>query len=245
MAGLLGVGGGLIIVPTLVGIFTLLDFDHGRIMHMALATSLATIVITSISSIHAHNKKAAVLWPVFINISPAILLGSFLGGYLATQMSTQILKPVFGLYAIVVAIQMFIGRQPQATQSIPGKLSLSIAGVLIGIISAIVGIGGGSMTVPYLTWNSISIHKAVATSAAVGLPIAVAGTAGYIFNSYDRQLPDYSLGYVYVPAFLSIIITSSLFAPLGAKLAHALPVKSLKKVFAVIMLVIGMKMLFL
>lgn len=245
LAGMLGVGGGLIIVPALAFSFSLLGFNHDLIMPLALATSLATIIITSISSIRAHQKKQAILWPLFKRLSPTILIGAFLGGLMATYLPSDGLRIFFAAYAILVAIQLYLGKQPAEGSSHYSATSTTIAGIAIGSISSLVGIGGGSMTVPYLLWNGTSIRNAVATSSAIGLPIAIAGTIGYLSRSYQiDNLPANSLGYIYLPAFLGIIISSYLFAPVGAKLAHQLPVNTLKKFFAVMMLVIGLKMLF-
>lgn len=213
-------------------------------MPLALATSLATIIITSISSILAHQKRKAILWPLFKILTPAILLGAFFGGVFASRLPSNVLQVLFAIYAMLVSLQLFFGTQPAIGSKTTSTGLHLLSGLLIGGISSIVGIGGGSMTVPYLIWNSIPLRSAVATSSAIGLPIAIAGTAGYISSSYQLQsLPDSSLGFVYLPAFFSIIITSYLFAPAGAKLAHQLPLTTLKKFFAILMLIIGLKML--
>lgn len=244
LAGMLGVGGGLIIVPALAFSFSLLDFNHELIMPLALATSLATIIITSISSIRAHQKKQAILWPLFKRLSPTILIGAYLGGLIATYLPSEGLRIFFAVYAIMVAIQLFLGKQPGKGSSQYSATSTSFAGITIGSISSLVGIGGGSMTVPYLLWNGTHIRNAVATSSAIGLPIAIAGAIGYLSRSYQiDNLPAYSFGYIYLPAFFGIIFSSYLLAPVGARLAHQLPVNTLKKFFAVMMLVIGLKML--
>ena len=245
LAGMLGVGGGLIIVPALAFSFSHLSFNQQQIMPLALATSLATIIITSISSIRAHQKKQAILWPLFKKLSPTILIGAFLGGLIATYLPSTGLRIFFATYATLVAIQLYLGKQPTEGRNNYSTASTAVAGITIGSISSIVGIGGGSMTVPYLLWNGTSIRNAVATSSAIGLPIAIAGVIGYLSRSYQLDhLPAYSLGYIYLPAFFGIIVSSSLLAPVGAKLAHQLPVDTLKKFFAVMMLIIGLKMFF-
>ena len=242
---MLGVGGGLIIVPALAFSFSLLGFNNDLIMPLALATSLATIIITSISSIQAHQKKQAILWPLFKKLSPTILVGAFLGGLIATYLPSDGLRIFFASYAILVAVQLYMGKQPAEGDNKYPTTSTTIAGIAIGSISSLVGIGGGSMTVPYLLWNGTHIRNAVATSSAIGLPIAIAGVVGYLSRSYQiDDLPAYSFGYIYLPAFVGIIISSYLLAPVGAKLAHQLPVNTLKKFFALMMLVIGLKMLF-
>jgi len=242
---MLGVGGGLIIVPALAFSFSLLGFNNDLIMPLALATSLATIIITSISSIQAHQKKQAILWPLFKKLSPTTLVGAFLGGLIATYLPSDGLRIFFASYAILVAVQLYMGKQPAEGDNKYPTTSTTIAGIAIGSISSLVGIGGGSMTVPYLLWNGTHIRNAVATSSAIGLPIAIAGVVGYLSRSYQiDDLPAYSFGYIYLPAFVGIIISSYLLAPVGAKLAHQLPVNTLKKFFALMMLVIGLKMLF-
>jgi len=245
LAGMLGVGGGLIIVPALAFSFSYLGFNPELIMPLALATSLATIIITSASSINAHQKRQAILWPLFKQLSPTILIGAFLGGLIATYLPSNGLRVFFAVYAILVAIQLYLGKQPAQGDNNYSTRSTMIAGISIGSISSLVGIGGGSMTVPYLLWNGTSIRNAVATSSAIGLPIAVAGAIGYLSRSYQiENLPVYSIGYIYLPAFFGIVFSSYFLAPVGAKLAHQLPVNTLKKFFAIMMLVIGLKMLF-
>lgn len=244
-AGLLGVGGGLIIVPALASIYVLQGIAPQSIMHLALGTSLATIVITSISSVIAHHRHQAVLWPVFWQLTPGILLGAWFGGWLAGQITTDWLKPIFGLFELSVAAYMLLGKSVTEHSPLPGTASMTSAGGVIGGLSAIVGIGGGTLTVPFLCWNSIPLRNAIATSAACGLPIAIAGSLAYIFTGWQQpNLPGHTLGYVHLPAFLGIIISSALLAPLGARLTHRLPVKRVKKVFALFLLVVAMKLLF-
>ncbi len=244
IAGMLGVGGGLIIVPILASLYASQGMASDIIMHLALGTSLATIVITSISSIHAHHKHQAVLWPIFWKLTPGILIGAWAGGWLATLIPSSSLKHVFAIFELAVAIQMISGSQIDQHRSLPDSLATNSAGGFIGGISAIVGIGGGTLTVPFLLWNSINMRNAIATSAACGLPIAIAGSLSYMVAGWDNSLlPENTLGFVHLPAFLGIIIASVLFAPLGAQLAHRLPVKTLKRVFAVFLFVVAGKLL--
>lgn len=246
LAGLLGVGGGLVIVPILAWLFSSL-FPADVIMHFAVGTSLATIIPTSLSSIRAHHKKGAVLWPTVLELTPGIIIGALLGAFVADSLPSQQLRIIFAFFELLVAIQLFWGIKPRALRQLPGKTGQSIVGTIIGAVSAIVGIGGGTMTVPYLLWNNISIQKAVATSSACGLPIAVAGAAGFIWlgmdNSLDNGVYHYSSGYIYWPAFVAISIMSVLFAPLGAHWAHKVDGKKLKKGFALFLFVVGLKML--
>jgi uncharacterized protein len=244
MAGMLGVGGGLIIVPILAGLYESQGMTNDIIMHLALGTSLATIVVTSISSVHAHQKHQAVLWPVFWKLTPGILIGAWIGGWIASLIPSSSLKPVFAIFELLVAIQMISGRQPDQHSSLPNSLTMTSAGGTIGSISAIVGIGGGSLTVPFLLWGSINMRNAIATSAACGLPIAVAGSLSYIVAGWGKDsLPANTFGFVHLPAFFGIIIASVFFAPLGALLAHRLPIKTLKRIFAVFLIIVAGKLL--
>ncbi|MDH5710265.1 MAG: sulfite exporter TauE/SafE family protein [Gammaproteobacteria bacterium] len=242
-SGLLGVGGGLIIVPVLFFIFSAQNLPAEHIMHMALATSLATIIVTSISSTRAHHKKHAVLWPVFLLLAPGICLGAWLGGIAASAMPTNLLKPAFGIFELFVAIHMLWNRQSRQHNTSINKIKSAAGGFVIGAISALVGIGGGTLTVPFLHWHSIAIRNAIATSAACGLPIAIFGTASYIYTGWSiDDLPQQTLGYVHLQAFALIIATSFIFAPVGARLAHQLPEAALKKGFALFLILIGLKL---
>ncbi|TNF36098.1 MAG: sulfite exporter TauE/SafE family protein [Gammaproteobacteria bacterium] len=244
MAGLLGIGGGLIIVPALAAIYVSQNLPGDIIMHLALGTSLATIVITSISSVRSHHRHQAVLWPVAARLAPGILIGAWLGGWLAGQLTTAWLKPIFGVFEILVALHLLSGKQVEEHERLPGPLIMNSAGGVIGTISAIVGIGGGTLTVPFLVWHGTAIRKAIATSAACGLPIAISGSLSYAVAGWGNpQLPDHVLGYIHLPAFVGIVLTSALFAPLGARLTHRLPVQLLKKIFAVFLLLVAAKLL--
>ncbi len=243
-AGLLGIGGGLIIVPVLYFIFSSQNFDPQHLMHMALATSLATIIITSISSTLAHHKKHAVLWPIVLLLTPGIGLGSWFGASYAAQLDTSTLKPIFGIFEIFVAFLMFSQYQSKQHQLTIKKMNGFIGGNIIGSISAIVGIGGGSLTVPFLHWHKINIKNAIATSAACGLPIAIFATASYIYNGWDIPSTRQNVfGFVQLDAFLLIAASSFILAPFGAKYAHQIPGAALKKIFSVFLLLLGLKML--
>jgi len=251
-AGLLGVGGGLIIVPMLYYIFssqlTGSAIETGQVMHMALATSLATIVITSLSSSYAHHKKQAVLWKTLRLLSPGIIAGAWAGGLFAARLNSGSLKSVFAMFELLMALLLLSGFQPgrhhqeNRQSKVSGKSAIS-GGFIIGLVSAIVGIGGGTLSVPFLHWSGIRIKNAVATSAACGLPVALSGTAAYIYTGWQHSFGHIStLGYVNITAFLSISIASLIFAPFGVKLAHALPDKTLKRIFAIFLLVLSVRM---
>jgi uncharacterized membrane protein YfcA len=243
-AGLLGVGGGLIIVPVLLWLFSSKGMAPGVVMHLAVGTSLATIIVTSLSSIAAHQRRGAVQWRLVGLLTPGILLGAWSGAWLADLLSTLWLQRVFAAFAILVSMQMAFGFAVSAHRSLPGRSGMSVAGGLIGAVSAIVGIGGGSMTVPYLHWNGVAMRNAVATSAACGLPIALAGSVGFLVVGWgDGALPEGSGGFLYGPALPGIVITSLLFAPLGARLAHSIPVSALRRVFALLLFAVGIRLL--
>ncbi len=244
MAGLLGVGGGLVIVPVLLGVFAWLGFAPEIMVHLAIGTSLATIVITSISSIRAHQRRGAILWPLFWRLTPGILIGAWLGAWVAESLPELWLRRVFAVFALTVGSRMLLGASDEARWALPGRLGMGLAGTLIGAVSAIVGIGGGSMTVPFLHACRVGMRQAVATSSACGLPIAVSGALGFVWAGWGHsQLPPLSSGFVYWPAFAGIVLTSTLLAPVGARLAHSLPLEVLKRVFALLLLAVGLKLL--
>ena len=244
LAGLLGIGGGLIIVPVLAWTLGQSGFSDGLIMQAAVGTSLATIVLTSLSSVLAHHRRGAVLWPVFAALTPGVLAGAFLGALMAHVLASDSLRVLFGIFVLAVAAQMGLGLHPSPHRDLPGRATLAGVGAGIGLVSALVGIGGGTMTVPFLAWCNVSLRRAVATSAAVGLPIAVAGASGFMVMGAGMETPMGSLGYVYLPAFAALVLTSVLFAPVGARLAHTLPGETLRRIFAMFLAAVGVKMLF-
>ena len=244
LAGLLGVGGGLVIVPVLATLFVGMSIGGELVMHLAVGTSLATIVFTSLSSIWAHHKKGAVRWREVAQLTPGIVLGAWVGAAIADVLPTAALRFFFGVFELGVAIQLSLNIKAQPKRRLPGTPGMIGAGSLIGGVSAIVGIGGGTMTVPFLVWCNVVMREAVATAAACGLPIAVAGSVGFVIAGWNEPAsPPLSLGYVYVPALLSIAGVSMLFAPLGARLAHWLPADKLKKVFAMMLYALAVYML--
>jgi uncharacterized protein len=244
LAGLLGVGGGLIIVPMVVFSLTWQGVPAEFQMHLALGTSLASIIFTSVSSFWAHHQRGAVNWLVVRRIVLGILVGTFLGSCLAAHLSNNLLKGVFLVFLYYMGFQMLTNRKPKPTRGLPGPLGMFGVGNGIGAVSALVGIGGGALSVPFMVWCNMTVHEAIGTSAAIGFPIAVAGTVGYIVNGFKVPgLPAYSLGYLYLPALAGIVAASVFTAPLGVRLAHSLPVDSLKRVFALLLFVMGTKML--
>lgn len=244
LAGLLGIGGGLAIVPMLVFCFSLEHIDPAVTMHLALGTSMASIIFTSVSSFWAHHKRGAVEWPLVRRIVLGIFVGTFLGSCLAARMSTGFLKGFFVIFLYYVASQMLLNKKPKPSRQLPGALGTFVVGNIIGAFSSLVGIGGGTLSVPFMTWCNIPVHRAIGTSAAIGFPIAIAGTFGYLFNGWNAEyLPPHSVGYIYLPALVGLVVTSVFTAPFGVRLAHSLPVDRLKKVFAFLLYVVGTRML--
>ncbi|HUW50643.1 MAG TPA: sulfite exporter TauE/SafE family protein [Sulfuricella sp.] len=245
LAGLLGVGGGLLIVPVLAFIFAAQHFPEAQIMHLALGTSLASIMFTSVSSLRAHHRHGAVEWRVVRGVVPGIVSGTLAGTVLAAQLSTFFLKVFFVVFLYYVATQMIMNIKPKPSRELPGAVGMFAAGGVIGAVSSLVGIGGGTLSVPFMTWCNLKLHRSIGTSAAIGFPIALAGAVGYIVNGWmvDEALPAHSLGFVYLPALAGLVVASVLTAPFGAKLAHRLPVARLKKFFALLLYVLGTRML--
>lgn len=244
LAGLFGVGGGLIIVPALALLLPRLDVPPAIAMQVAIGTSLAVISVTSISSVLAHQRRDGVLWPVFMRLVPGLVVGALTGALAAHLLSGLVLKQIVGVGALLVAIQMFVDRKPSPAGRMPGTVGLAAAGAIIGLLSALIGIGGGSLTVPYLSWCKVEMRQAVGTSAACGMPIAWAGATGFIVAGWGAAgVPAPNLGYVSLSAFAALAIASVLTAPLGAGLAHRLPPRVLKKAFAALLAVIGAGML--
>ena len=244
-AGMLGIGGGLVMVPVLTMLFAAQGiFPPGEVLHIALGTSAATIVFTSLSSLRAHHQHQAVLWKIVFQITPGILLGTLLGTLFASSIDARPLAIFFTCFVCIVALQMVLDIKPKATRELPGTLGVIASGAGIGAISSLVAIGGGSFTVPFLSWCNVPVRKAIGTSAAVGFPIALGSALGYMFNGYGHAgLPPSSLGYVYLPALVWVVPPSMLIAPVGARVAHRVPVATLKRVFAGLLIALAARML--
>ncbi|MCC4265761.1 sulfite exporter TauE/SafE family protein [Oceanimonas baumannii] len=245
LAGLFGVGGGLIIVPVLIFSFHLQGIGGELVAHMAVGTSLATIMFTSLSAIHTHHGRRAIDWPLAAMLSVGIVVGAWLGGYTADKMSGLQLQRVIGLFAWLMAAQMLFNLMPKGSGRLPGKPVQVALGGVIGWASGIFGIGGGSLTVPFLSWCAVPMQRAVAVSSACGFPIALVGALSYVVHGLEHSsLPDEAWGYVYLPALIGISVASMPFARVGAILAHKLPAPVLKRAFAVFLLLVGAKFLF-
>ena len=243
-AGLLGVGGGAIMVPILAMMFAAQGFADAHLMHVALGTSMATIVFTSISSARAHHRHGAVLWSIVRAIAPGIVAGTLLGAQAASRVPTRPLAIFFAAFITYVAVQMILNVKPKPSRELPGAAGMFGVGGFIGLVSALVAIGGGSLSVPFMTWCNVKVHQAIGTSAAIGFPIAEAGTIGYMVAGYGADgLPAGSAGFIYLPALVGTVAASMLVAPVGARVAHSLPVATIKKIFAGVLILLSAKML--
>ena len=246
LAGLLGIGGGMVMVPFITIILANRNVAPDLAVKMAIATSMATIIFTSMSSVRAHHRRGAVRWDIVKRLAPGIVMGSIVASLgVFALLKGSYLAVFFGLFVSFSATQMFLDKKPEPTRQMPGTGGQLAAGGLIGFLSGLVGAGGGFISVPFMTWCNVPIHNAVATSAALGFPIAVANVLGYAISGQTVQnLPDGSFGYIWLPALVVIAIFSFLTAPLGAKVAHSIPVGKLKRVFASVLYVLAAYMLY-
>ena len=243
-AGLLGIGGGVVMVPLLVWVFTSHGMPTEHLLHVAIGTTLAAMVFTSISSMGAHHSRGAVDWAIARAMSPGMLTGSFAAALVAGLIPTRPLAVGFTLLVFYAATQILLDLKPPGSRELPGPLGLFSAGAIIGAVSSLLAAGGAFMTIPFLTWCMVPLRRAIGTAAANGLPIAIAGTAGYVLHGLRADgLPRPSAGYVYLPALALVVTTSMLAAPLGARLAHSLPVKRLRTIFAMLLYVFAVRML--
>ena len=244
VAGMFGVGGGLLLVPILLFLFDAQHFPAGNAMHMALGTSMATILFTSLSSACKHHQHGAVNWRVVRGITPGILLGTALGTLSAASISSRGLGIFFVLFVYFAAAQILFDVRPHPSRQLPGMAGMTLTGILTGWISSLVSIGGGTVVVPFLIWCNVPLRNAIGTSAAIGFPIAVGGTLGYIATGLSlHTLPAPNLGFVYLPAMLWVILATVFTAPLGAMAAHRMKVGLLRKLFAVLLLLLATKLL--
>jgi uncharacterized protein len=246
LAGLLGIGGGMIMVPFLTYIMSTRGAAPDLAVKMAIATSMATIIFTSISSVRAHHKRGAVRWDIVKGLAPGIVIGGLVASLgVFALLKGSWLAIFFGLFVTFSATQMFLDKKPAPTRQMPGTAGQFAGGGVIGFLSGLVGAGGGFISVPFMAWCNVAIHNAVATSAALGFPIAVVNAIGYAISGQGVSgLPAGSLGYIWLPALGLIAITSVFMAPVGAKAAHAMDVKHLKRVFACILYVLAAYMLY-
>jgi uncharacterized protein len=243
LAGLLGIGGGLQMVPVLTLIFKANGFPPQHILHLALGTGVATILLTSLSSVRSHHKRGAVNWRIVRVIAPGIIVGTLVGSAIAGMLNTLALGIVFTVFTFYVATRMLLGVKPVASRKLPGRPGMFGAGAVIGSLSSLAAIGGAVLSVPFMLKCNVRMHAAIGTAAAIGFPIALGGTVGYIATGLGHALPPYSVGFVYLPAFAGIAAATMLTAPLGAALAHRISGTRLRQVFAVLLFALATRML--
>lgn len=243
-AGMLGIGGGVMLVPLMVFVFTAQLFPIDRVVHLALGTSLTSIVFTSIASLRAHHRHGAVRWDIVRSASPGLVIGVLLGALLADRLDSRYLAIFFVAFVYYSATQLLLDVKPRPSRQLPGPAGLSAAGTVIGAVSSWVGAGGGVMTIPLMALCNVPMRHCIGTSAALGLPIALAGAIGYIATGLGKDhLPPLSIGYVYLPALAGVVVGTVVTVPLGARLAHSMPVVMLKRIFAGILFLLATRML--
>lgn len=244
LAGLFGVGGGLVVVPVLTSVFAWTLGANPHITHLAIGTSLATILLTSLASVRAHHQHGAVDWGLVKQLGAGIFVGAFLGGWSSQFIPARELAWIFAAIEMLIAIYLLAAIQPKPHRTLPGPAGNTLAGSVIGYLASLVGIGGGTLVTPYLVWHNVPVHQAIATAAACSLPVALAGTLGYLLGGlHAMDLPPGATGYIYWPAFFGIVVASTLTAKVGAKLAHSLPAKPLKRGLGVLLLILALKMM--
>ena len=243
-AGLLGIGGGVVLVPLLVLVFRAHEMPTEHVLHLALGTALAAMMFTSVSSMRAHHAHGGVDWKIARAMAPGMLAGSFIAALVAGLIPTRPLAVGFTLLVFYAATQILLDLRPPGSRELPGSVGLFTVGAVIGAISSLLAAGGAFLTIPFLAWCKVPLRRAIGTAAANGLPIAIAGTAGYLIQGWRiPDLPSPSVGYVYLPALALVVTTSMLAAPVGARIAHRLPIKILRRMFAVLLYVFALRML--
>ena len=241
LAGLLGIGGGMILVPFMILVFNHLGFPQDLVVHMAIASGMATILFTTSSAIWAHHKHGSVNWKLIGLLSPGMVFGALIGGSkLFEALKTSWLSLFFGCFIVYSAIQMLRNKQPKPGRELPGTAGLFSFGTFVGALASLVGAGGAFVTVPFMIWCNVKPHTAMATSSGLGLPVALSATLGYMYGSWGiPNLPAGSIGYVYTPAVACIVIVSVFTAPWGAKMARKLNVAQLKRIFGFVLLLLA------
>lgn len=243
-AGLLGIGGGVVMVPLLVFVFAAEGLPAAQMLHLALGTAMAAMLFTSIASMRAHHTHGAVDWPIARAMAPGMLVGSFLAGMVAGWIPTRPLAAMFTALVFYAATQILLDLRPASTRTLPGPAGLFGAAAVIGAVSSLLAAGGAFLTIPFLAWCQVPLRRAIGTAAANGLPIAIAGTAAYVVQGLRTPgLPSGTLGYVYLPALALVVTTSIAAAPLGARVAHRLPVRRLRIIYAMLLYFFAVRML--
>jgi uncharacterized membrane protein YfcA len=243
-AGMLGIGGGALMVPLLVMLFEAQGLPREHLLHLAVGTGMATILFTSVSSMRAHAARGAVRWEIVKRITPGILAGGLVGSAIASSIPRVLFAAVFVATVYAAALNLFLARKPNPSRTLPGPAGLAGVGAAISAISAFAAVGGAFITVPFMVWCNVPMLQAIGTAAAIGFPIAAAGTVGYLAIGWAQPgLPQWSLGYVYLPALVGVTIASMSTAPLGAMVAHRLPTRMLRRIFAVLMFTLATRLL--
>ncbi len=246
-AGLFGIGGGLVMVPVLSFLFSAQDFPSDRIMHLALGTSMAAIIFTSLSSLRVHHINGAVNWNIVKLFTPGIIFGTLCGVALVNSLSGMCLSIFIILFIYYAATKMWVNSATSPSRNLPGKAGMFAAGWIIGGMSSLVAIGGGILTVPFLSACNVRLQHAIGTAAAIGFPLAIVGTASYIVIGIgivqSQELPEYSLGYIYLPALVGIAFFSVVSASIGAKVVHITQTATIRRIFIILLYILGTKML--
>lgn len=247
LSGLLGIGGGVIVVPSLILIFRWVGISSAILMHLAVGTSLAVMTVSSFAALRAHSQRGIAIWPVYKNMMPGLIVGTISGAILAKFLQSRTLEFLFGLIIILIAILMWLDIKPKAERNLPNRFGMFCVSFLIGNLSGLFGIGGGVIALPFLSYCNVALRDAVGITTAIALTAAIIGTLSFIATGFfdpTLNLPRWSTGFIYWPAVLGIVIVSPLFATFGAAWSHRLPTNILKKIFAFFLLAIGLKMLF-
>jgi uncharacterized membrane protein YfcA len=243
IAGLLGVGGGMTLVPVLSGLFAAQQLTPEHAVHLALGTGMASIMFTSSASVREHHRHGGVDWQIVRRLAPGMVIGALLSTFASGWIPQRTLALAFAAIVTVGAFQMLLGRKPAAGRTLPGPVGLTLTGTAIGVVSGLVSAGGTFMTVPFMLWCGVPMRVAIGTAAAMGIPVAVIGTLGYVASGLRIDgLPAWSLGFVYLPALVVVVTASVMTAPFGARATHRLPVTTLRRVFAVLMFLLAARM---
>jgi uncharacterized membrane protein YfcA len=244
LAGMLGIGGGMTLVPLLSAMFTAQGFAHDHIVHLALATAMAAAIFTSAAGAHEHHRRRAVDWSIVKRMAPGMLIGTLASTVASGWVPQQILALAFAAVVYAASAQMLLGKKPQATRSLPGALPVFLVGVLIGIAAGLVSAGGAFLSMPFMVFCGVPVITAIGTGAALSIPVAIMGSLGYVAAGWNiAALPPYSLGFIYLPALAAMACASVLTAPYGAALAHRLPLRALRRVFALLLFILATRML--
>jgi uncharacterized protein len=244
-AGMLGIGGGAIMVPLLVMLFDAQGLPKSHLLHLAVGTAMATILFTSVSSVRAHAARGAIRWDIARNITPGIIVGGLVGSWIASFIPPLVFAALFTAVIYIAATNLLLDRKPRPSRQPPGLAGMTAFGFAVSALSAFAAIGGAFLTVPFMLWCNVPMLPAIGTAAAIGFPIALAGTIGFIATGLrETGLPPYSVGFVYLPALAGIVVASMLMAPVGAAAAHRLPTVWLKRIFAILFYVMATRMLF-